>query len=380
MTTLAWPFLVARTRTAGHRVVVAPDFMVARDTATSLGQVAVGADTPEGEAVVHTAGGLAIVSRLFVAGHADYGIDGDGLLRDGSGRAIRFTEGLVLRGEPTHLTAADLARAHQAVTGPYQRFWLDEDGYRTAPSSGFPVGASPGMPLRLRHSTPRAAAPATIPPPAKTRHPRRLLAGLGAVLVAIAAAAGAASFLRDSNAPPVAAPPVPATPSSAAAGGAAVAECAAPAKSCLVSPAELGIGATTVLEFANVITAQPAEDCRNDRGPGLRLVWARTGTGSVKLDWSASPGRHVDLTGRTGLDLSIRSEGGVTGLDLVITDTAGGSAALPVPLKANTAETVAVALVNLQGTNLASVRTVELRWPQGREERSGICFGGVTFR
>jgi len=367
---------------------VAPDFLLARGGSAALSRVSSGADTPEGEAVVHRSadGRLAIVSRVFAAGHADYGIDGDGPLRDGSGRTIRFTEGLVLQGEPGRITTADLARAHAAVTEPYQRFWMEEDRWQTAPSTGFPLGTSAGQTVHLRYAQ-DWSAPQARKPLAEFRKPivpRRLLVGLGVVVVVSVGALGALAALRPGNTAPPPASPAPTVVTSAAplTTPVATAECDVPGKSCLVDPADLAAGMVTMLEFANAITAHPSPDCRNGHGSGLQVAWGRTGPGSLRLDWAAAPGGRLDLTARTEVDLLIQPEGGVDGLQLVITDAIGAQGTVPVRLIPNVPgiQTVRVPLAGVQGVNRALVRSVALRWPQGRVDGAGMCFAGMAFR
>ncbi|MET1071047.1 MAG: hypothetical protein ABWY11_00220 [Umezawaea sp.] len=351
--TSAWPFLVGRTRNAGHRVVVAPDFMIAAGTTASLTRISRGPDTPEGEVVVDLLdGGLMVVSRVFVGDRADYGVEGDGPLRDGSGRAIRLTEGLVFRGDSRQITPADLARGHETAAAAFRRFWAEENDHEVEGSTGFRLTGSGGAPAPEKRTS------------------RRLLGGLSALALVGAAVIGVAQLTGEDPPPPVVTvtrtAPVPA------------AECATPTPSCLVSPSELVTDAAIVIDAPNAVVT-PGADCANDRGTGLHLVWAKS-AGSVRLDWSSTPAGHVDLTGRARTQLSVRTEGGVDVLELVVTDTKNNEAAKTVPLAPVTGrQSTMVDLANLPNLDLASVRSFGLRWPQGREDGSGICLASVAF-
>ncbi|PRY42715.1 hypothetical protein [Umezawaea tangerina] len=356
--TTAWPFLVGRARTAGHRVVVAPDFMLKQGTASSLTRISRGPDTPEGEVVVDLVeGGLLVVSRVFVGDRADYGVDGTGPLRDGSGRAIRLTEGLVVRGDAQLVAAADLARGHEVAAAAFRRFWDGEDDHEVEGSTGFRIG-------------PGAERGGSAPPAGRTS--RRLLGGLVALGVVGAGAFGVVRMTGD--APQQAVVTVTRTASAPTS-----TECAKPTASCLVSPTELVTAAAVVIDAPNAVVG-PGADCATDRGTGLRVVWAKS-AGSVRLDWSGAADGHVDLTGRPRAELSVRTEGGVDALELVVADTKGHEGVKALPLAAFAGkQTATVDLTGMPNLDLASVRSVGLRWPQGREDGSGMCLAGVAFR
>ncbi|WNV89937.1 hypothetical protein [Umezawaea sp. Da 62-37] len=355
--TSAWPFLVGRTRNAGHRVVLAPDFMIAEGTTSSLTRISRGGpDTLEGEVVLDLLpDGLMVVSRVFVAESADYGVDGTGPLRDGGGRPIRLTEGLVVRGDAQRVTSADLARGHETAAAAFRRFWVEENDHEAEGSTGFAL----------------AGDGESAPPPSK-RKSRWLFGGLAVLLLAGAAAVGVVRVTGDD--PPPAVVTVTRTAPEPTTTG-----CATPTPACLITPADLVDDAAIVIDAPNAVM-KPDAGCASDRGAGLRLTWAKV-AGSMRLDWSRTSEGHVDLTGRARAELSIRTEGGVDGLELVVADTKGHEGAKVVPLAAFTGrQTMTVDLTVLPNLDLASVRSIGLRWPQGHEEGSGICLTSVAFR
>lgn len=217
MIAAGWPFLVSRSRSAGYRVIIAPEFMAgSRQDVAAIGWLATGEETDTAEAFVKelkrpAEAPATAVFRNFLAHAHDYLPGGSGLLKDSSGRPIMITEGLILRLTGTQttelgLTTADLSRAHELVKPTFREFWQQEDKYPQQQSQSFPVGqVTPGaVPLTLRNtqpspaqalrqaspptaSRPRAPAEATRP----TRPKWRLILGVvAAVLAACLAAIG----------------------------------------------------------------------------------------------------------------------------------------------------------------------------------------------
>jgi hypothetical protein len=150
----AWPFLIGRSRTEDHRLVVVPRFMT--DEQFLRGLLDISAGEPD-EVVVREIqpGGqdpVTVVYRVREARAADYQLPGAGLLNDEFGRPILLTEGFVVRGRAGTLhgwgalTALD--RAHELVVPAYQAFWRQdsefsrraEGAFRLSPST---TGAQP---------------------------------------------------------------------------------------------------------------------------------------------------------------------------------------------------------------------------------------------
>ena len=176
----AWPFLVGRSRNAGHRVVVAPDYLTDSGDTAKLGLLARG-ETGPGEAFIAQVpfgpdGRPALaVYRVFRARRSDYfGYSGadDEPLTDREGRDIRITEGFLVSPGPADpedlgLTTADIEAAHRQLERPYQLFWQTEDDYVLWPSHRITVGVpGVGSPLLLRppgSRSPVAKVPDSLP-------------------------------------------------------------------------------------------------------------------------------------------------------------------------------------------------------------------------
>ena len=170
----AWPFLIGRTRSDDHRIVVIPAFMTDAPWASALRS---GTDGEPGPAVTarlrelrvpgHDA--LTAVYRIFLLDAADFGLPGHGLLTDRVGRPIAVTEGFVVRGPANAVTdmgvtAAHLHRARTLVTPAYQAFWAEGRSYRRRDSVPFALtpadGAVPLIALTAGRPWEPEAAPA----------------------------------------------------------------------------------------------------------------------------------------------------------------------------------------------------------------------------
>jgi hypothetical protein len=225
VSTQGWPFLIGRTRTQDHRIVVIPGFM-SRDLAAALRRRAVGEPLPPGSAFLRELRGapaepVAVVYRVWVPNAREYGLPGDGPLMDKHGRPILMAEGIALRGPAAAAAAAgtasnDLVRAHDAVVPAYQEFWRQGDRFSRAASRPFAL-ARPGRggePLTLEAPAPPPSAaperpagparPGAQAPPgagpgataARRRASRRVLAAVSLAAALSAAALAAAISLR----------------------------------------------------------------------------------------------------------------------------------------------------------------------------------------
>jgi hypothetical protein len=126
----AWPFLIGRSRTEDHRLVVVPQFMTDEqllrgllDTAGEPDEVEVREIQPAGQDPVTA------VYQVREALAADYQLPGAGPLTDEFGRPILLTEGFVVRAPAGTLRGRDvltaLDRAHELVTPAYRAFWRE---------------------------------------------------------------------------------------------------------------------------------------------------------------------------------------------------------------------------------------------------------------
>lgn len=147
--TEAWPFLIGRSRTEDHRLVVVPRFMT--DEQLLRGLLATAAGDPDDMEIeeIQPAGQdpVTAVYQVRKALAADYQLPGAGPLTDEFGRPILLTEGFVvrapaeaLRGQGV-LTALDCA--HQLVTPAYQTFWRENGEFSRW--SEEPFRLSPGI-------------------------------------------------------------------------------------------------------------------------------------------------------------------------------------------------------------------------------------------
>jgi hypothetical protein len=179
--TKAWPYAVTRGATSGYQAIVVPRFLDDAGQAYVL-EYASKQETDEPgivtvrDVVGATAGPLSVAYRVTEARAGRYGLDGDDLLEDGAGRAIRVFEGFVLpipaeRVLSIGITVADLD-AVTAVTAPvFRKLWTAGTPIDAELSTPFqvgsaPVGAAPGSrPLTVQIAEPYAV-------PGRTTRPR----------------------------------------------------------------------------------------------------------------------------------------------------------------------------------------------------------------
>jgi hypothetical protein len=158
--TLAWPFLVGRTKNAGQRIVVAPDYMEAAGSPSRLALLSRGESGP-GEAFIadFPAGPegepATAIFRVFRALHADYLGPGDEPLTDNVGREIRITEGFIVplpaaEARAIVLRAEDLAQAHERLAPSYREFWEHEGRYALRYSVPFTLAGATSESSALR--------------------------------------------------------------------------------------------------------------------------------------------------------------------------------------------------------------------------------------
>jgi hypothetical protein len=166
--TEAWPFLIGRSRTEDHRLVVAPQFMTDEQLLRGLlttaagkpNEIAVREIQPDGQDPVTA------VYRVRVALAADYKLPGLGPLTDEFGRPILLTEGFVvcvpagiLRGSGVP-TALD--RAHELVTPAYQAFWRENGDFSRWTERAFHISPNETTPEPDRWTDKVAAAARTL--------------------------------------------------------------------------------------------------------------------------------------------------------------------------------------------------------------------------
>ncbi len=171
-TVTAWPFLIARGRRRGYRVLAAPPFLVRQREEGFLEEVVGPPPGAVATRVVDSPAGrhLCLVWRDHQVRGADVGEPADPV--DEHSRSLRLLYGFVCEdGVVPEPAPADLDRSRAAVLATYRRFLDGEEEFRVEESSPFPVAAH--------------VAPATVP---GSRRPRGLLAGaVVAVLLVVLA-------------------------------------------------------------------------------------------------------------------------------------------------------------------------------------------------
>lgn len=188
---VAWPFLIGRTRTEDHRIVVIPEFMTDPPLASAL-RASVSGDPmePDSAAVreIQVAQGrvVTVVYRVSIARAEPYGIlgvPGQGTLTDSHGRSILITEGLVLRQAASDVMRsgvpqAAVDQAHALVAPAYQAFWTEERQFTRQVSHAFPVALDSSPRVRLQNR-PDVPTPLPEPQPPQPQCPEPVPAGDG---------------------------------------------------------------------------------------------------------------------------------------------------------------------------------------------------------
>jgi len=209
-----WPFLVARGRRVGYRVVLAPDFLVHNRQHHLLAEhVGAGPTGPGGRSVVEVPatgfGPLVVTYREEPAGAAEL-LPGSApdTLRDRHGRPLELLYGVVTAGPPEPVDDRDLAEARDAAIEAYRRFLADEEGADVQPSPGSTPVVLPPQPQAAAKARPDWPVPAR-PPASPAPWPGRawIVAGAALVVVVVAVLVGGRLFTGDGDSVPE--PPAP---------------------------------------------------------------------------------------------------------------------------------------------------------------------------
>ena len=204
-----WPFLVARGRRVGYRVVLAPDFLVRNRQHHLLAEhVGAGPAGPDGRSVVELPttgfGPVVVTYREEQAAAAELlpGSERD-TLRDRHGRPLELLYGVVTAGRPEPVDDRDLAEARHAAIEAYRRFLADEEGADVQPSPGSAPHAAPPAPPAV--ARPGRPVPARRPaPPAWSGGRRWVVAAAAVVAVVVAVLLGGRLFAGDGDGDPAA--------------------------------------------------------------------------------------------------------------------------------------------------------------------------------
>jgi hypothetical protein len=154
----AWPFLIGRTRTQDHRIVVIPDFLADGALLSALRISADGApgspDSVQIREIEASPGDrVTVIYRVNMAQAEDWGLPGEHVLTDEQGRPIVLTEGLVI-GRPARevrqdgITQEDLDQARSLVVPAYREFWAEGRDYVRQAARSFPLAVS-GQPVTV---------------------------------------------------------------------------------------------------------------------------------------------------------------------------------------------------------------------------------------
>jgi hypothetical protein len=200
-----WPFLVARGRSVGYRVVLAPDFLVrARKHHLLAEHVGAGPAGPDGRSTVEVPttgfGPLVATYREEPADAAEL-LPGSepATLRDRHGRPLELLYGVVTAGRPEPVDDRALAEARDAAIEAYRRFLADEEGAEVQPSPASTPDGAPPRPQPV--ARPDRPVPARRPAPPAWWNGRRWIAtGAALVVVVVAVLVGGRLFAGDGNA------------------------------------------------------------------------------------------------------------------------------------------------------------------------------------
>ncbi|SDH81226.1 hypothetical protein SAMN05192558_105165 [Actinokineospora alba] len=197
-----WPFLIARGRRRGYRVLLAPDVLPTYgfldDDVLSV--------RPDARYQAGRVGGYFLVWNEYPLAEGEV----EGPVRDEHSRPLVLTVGVLYPGD-TIADDTELPRAHRVALDTYRRFLADEEGFRVERSAQFdpPTRAAPPAAERpTAHPEELAyAASRPLPPPPSRSGNRTLIAG--AVGVAVVAAIAVVLAVTGSTPDP---PPLPRCP------------------------------------------------------------------------------------------------------------------------------------------------------------------------
>jgi hypothetical protein len=177
----AWPFLVARGRHRGYRVVLAPEVLIDGQEYGVLDDTVVPGDQQDRATVIQvtTRSGrpLTVVHATHLVTAAEIAEPGtepsSRAPRDQHSRPLQLIYGYVCEGRMTpEIRQEDLRTTRDAALKAYRAFLSDEDGFTVEPSPAFTVPSRPTTappPRTARHGDPHAF-PTTAPPPRTAPH------------------------------------------------------------------------------------------------------------------------------------------------------------------------------------------------------------------
>lgn len=201
-----WPFLIARGRRQGYRVLLAPDVL---PTYGFLDDDVL-PTRPGARYQAGRVGEYFLVWNEYPLAEGEVG----GPVRDEHSRPLVLTVGVLYPGD-TIADDTELPRAHRVALDTYRRFLADEEGFRVERSAQFdpPVRAAPPVLERPTAHPEELAYAASRPlPPPPTRSANRTLVAGGVGVAVVAAIAVVLALSRpDPDLGPPPPPPCPTT-------------------------------------------------------------------------------------------------------------------------------------------------------------------------
>ncbi|MEV5965048.1 hypothetical protein AB0L70_24990 [Kribbella sp. NPDC051952] len=187
-----WSFLVARGRQQGYQTLLAPDFLAESNEYGVLGELT-GGDLEPAIARLHGLSAGDVVLAYRTQRLVDGDLAGGGPVTDEFGRPLELLYGFVVRAESlSHVDEGDFDQARAEAIATYERFLADESAFGLATSQAFtprsiPAAAEPLQPTPAASAIPAAFA-APQPVQAVRRPPRRSVAVIGLLVIALSAA------------------------------------------------------------------------------------------------------------------------------------------------------------------------------------------------
>lgn len=189
-----WSFLVARGRQQGYQTLLAPDFLAQSNEYGVLGELT-GGDLEPAIARLHGLAAGDVVLAYRTQRLVDGDLAGGGPVTDEFGRPLELLYGFAVRAESlSHVDEKDFAQARAEAIATYERFLADESAFTLETSRAFavrsiPAAAEPLQPMPVASAIPAAfAEPQPVAAAAVRRPPRRSVAVIGLLVIALSAA------------------------------------------------------------------------------------------------------------------------------------------------------------------------------------------------
>jgi hypothetical protein len=186
MTAEAWPFLVARGVSAGHRLLLAPGFLLrANDTAILDSLPPADVHEPAHMGTLISRSGHHLYCAYQTREITDQDVGPAGSTRDEHGRPLVWNYGLLTHNVlSAGVNPADMEACRAAAAAAYRQFQADERMYRVETASSFTLTSQSREPETRRPEGQKVAAAMRIP----EADPRRKATNRAPVVVIVLAA------------------------------------------------------------------------------------------------------------------------------------------------------------------------------------------------